>query len=315
MPERFNYGGQAVIEGVMIRGRTHVSVSVRRPNGLIRSQCEPLSQLFVGKLRRIPLIRGVIVLVETLALGLKAIMFSANIALEEEDDTKETEPSAIATGAMLVVSLSIAIGLFFVGPLFIIRAVDPYIASSVVSNIAEGGIRMGIFLVYLYLMGFMPDMRRVFAYHGAEHMTIAAHENGEPLRVDTIRKFGKEHPRCGTAFLMVVMVVAVITFVFLGRPDFWLRMASRIVLVPAIAAVSYEIIRFNAAHSANVLSRMVIAPGLALQKLTTRKPDDDQIEVAIDAMQVALAADGEAVGEESAVAPGGLSPAPASSVS
>ncbi len=295
MAERFNYGGQAVIEGVMIRGRSHVTVAVRRPNGRIRSRCEPLSQIYVGRWRRIPLVRGVIVLAEALALGLKAIMFSANVALEEDDDEEEEEQafSSLATAAMLTVSLTIAIGVFFIGPLLLVRALDSQISSSVLSNFAEGGIRLALFIGYVYLMGRLPDMRRVFAYHGAEHMTIAAHEHGQPLHVESIRNFSKEHPRCGTAFLLVVMVVAIATFAFLGRPDLWLRIGSRVVLIPAIAAVSYELIRFNAAHSSNVLSKLIIAPGLALQRLTTRKPDDSQIEVAISAMQAALVADEE----------------------
>ncbi len=294
MAERFNYGGQAVIEGVMIRGRRFVTVAVRRPNGLIRSHCEPLSQIYTGRWRRVPLVRGVIVLAETLALGIKALMFSANVALEEPDQREEKqELSSLATGGMLAVSLAIAIGIFFIVPLLITRAMDDVIGSAVLSNVAEGGIRLVIFLAYVYLMGLMPDMRRVFAYHGAEHMTIAANEHARPLTVESVRPFPKEHPRCGTAFLLVVMVVAIATFAFLGRPDLWLRIGSRVLLIPAIAAVSYEVIRFNAAHERHPLARMAIVPGLLLQRLTTRRPDDRQIEVAISAMQEALRADGE----------------------
>lgn len=310
MGEKFNYGGQAVIEGVMIRGRTHVSLAVRRPSGGIRARCEPLSTLYVGRWRRVPLARGFIVLVETLALGLKAVMFSANVALENEEEDAEEQPlSSIASGGMLTVALVFAIAIFFVGPLLITRAIDPYISSSILSNLAEGGIRLALFIGYIYLIGLMPDMRRVFAYHGAEHMTIAAHEHGQPLEVPAVRGFSKEHPRCGTAFLLVVMVVAIITFAFLGRPDLWLRILSRILLVPAIAAVSYELIRFNAAHSTNLFARLLIAPGVALQRLTTRAPDDSQIEVAIHAMRDALRADGERVGTESVAPPAEAGPA------
>jgi uncharacterized protein YqhQ len=293
MAERFNYGGQAVIEGVMIRGRKFVSVAVRRPNGGIRTQCEPLSQLYTGRWRKLPFIRGIIILVETLVLGLKSLMFSANVALEDPDKDEAQDLGSFATGGMLAISLAVAVGIFFIGPLLITRALDDAIESSIVSNLVEGGIRLAIFLLYVWAMGLLPDMRRVFAYHGAEHMTIAAHEHGRPLTVGDVRPFPKEHPRCGTAFLLVVMVVAILTFAFMGRPDLWLRILSRVLLIPAIAAVSYEVIRFNAAHEGHPLAKLAIAPGLGLQRLTTRKPEDKQIEVAISAMQEALRADGE----------------------
>ena len=301
MPEKFNYGGQAVIEGVMIRGRTHVAVSVRRPNGRARTQCEPLSTLYTGKWRKIPLIRGIIVMMETMTLGIKALMFSANTALEDEEGEEEQEFSTIATTGLLAVSLTFAVSIFFIGPLFITRALDPYIASSVLSNLTEGGIRLVIFLGYLYVMGLMPDMRRVYAYHGAEHMTIAAHEHASSLEVGEIRKYPKEHPRCGTAFLLIVMVVAIVTFAFLGRPELWLRILSRLALIPVIAGVSYEIIKFNARHETNRLAKAATFPGLMLQKLTTRKPDDSQIAIAVSAMQTALRADGEVVPKTDAV--------------
>jgi uncharacterized protein YqhQ len=295
MPDKFNYGGQAIIEGVMIRGKTHVAVAVRRPNGQARTRCEPLSTLYTGKWRKIPLIRGIIVMMETMTLGMKALMFSANTALEDEEGEEEQEFSGLATSGLLAVSLTFAVGIFFIGPLFITRALDPYITSSILSNLTEGGIRLVVFLGYLYVMGLMPDMRRVYAYHGAEHMTIAAHEHASSLEVDEIRKYPKEHPRCGTAFLLIVMVVAILTFAFLGRPELWLRILSRLVLIPVIAAVSYEIIRFNARHEANRLAKAVTFPGLLLQKLTTRRPDDAQIAIAVSAMQTALRADGEVV--------------------
>jgi uncharacterized protein YqhQ len=301
MSDKFNYGGQAVIEGVMIRGKTHVAVTVRRPNGRARTECHPLSSLYTGRWRKIPLIRGMIVMMETMTLGIKALMFSANTALEDEDGEEEQEFSGIATGGLLALSLTFAIGIFFIGPLFITRALDPYIASSVLSNVTEGGIRIVIFLVYLYVMGLMPDMRRVYAYHGAEHMTIAAHEHASSLHIEEIRKWPKEHPRCGTAFLLIVMVVAILTFVFMGRPELWLRILSRVVLIPVIAAVSYEIIRFNARHETNRLAKAVTFPGLLLQKLTTRKPEDSQIAIAVSAMQTVLQADGEPVPEADAV--------------
>ena len=294
MPTKFYYGGQAVLEGVMIRGRTAVSVAVRRPNGETITDCQPIPTLFTGRVRQVPLVRGIIVLIETLALGIRALMFSANVALEEKDTAPE-EPAASSksTWAMLPIALAVAIGIFFVGPLLLVEQLN--ISSSVVRNIVEGGIRLGLFLAYLYAIGRMPDMRRVFAYHGAEHMTIAAHEHNARLEVPEIRKYPKEHPRCGTAFLLTVVLVAVVVFAALGifDPSVWQLVLSRIALLPIIAAISYELIRFNAAHQDSRLGRMATAPGLWLQLLTTRVPDEPQIEVAITAMRSALAADGE----------------------
>ncbi len=294
MPKKFNYGGQAVLEGVMIRGQTHMAVSVRRRDGGVSTRCVPLASLYVGKLRELPLVRGIIVLAETLALGMQALSFSANVALESEDQpqAEKQELPAAALWGMVGISLAIAVAIFFVGPLLIMHFLDRYIASSIVSNIVEGAIRLAFFVVYLEAMGFMPDMRRVFAYHGAEHMTISAHENGVPLDVDKVRKFSTLHPRCGTAFLLVVMVIAVVVFAFLGRPPLWIRTISMVALIPVITALSYEVIRFNAAHGKNVVMRWLVAPSLALQVLTTRRPDDAQIEVAISALQAALKSDG-----------------------
>lgn len=289
MPDNFNYGGQAVIEGVMIRGKDHVSVAVRRPNGEMKTLCEPLSSFYTGRLRNLLFFRGVLVLAETLALGLKALMFSANAALEE--DGEEENLPGWAQAAMLAVSLSLAILIFFLIPLFISVGLDNIVESSIVSNLIEGSLRFLFFLGYVWAMTLMPDMRRVYAYHGAEHMTIAAHEHGDDLNIESIRKYPKEHPRCGTAFLMIVIIVSILTFTFLGRPELWLLVLSRVLLIPVIAAFSYEIIRFNASHSKHIVAKTLIAPGVALQKLTTRPPEDDQIRVAIEAMHNVLAAD------------------------
>ena len=294
MADRFYYGGQAVIEGVMIRGRTAASVTVRRPNGETITDCQPLPTLYTGKLRRVPIIRGFIVLIETLALGIRALMFSANVALEEETaPVEQPKASTITTWAMLPIALAIAVGIFFIGPLFAVRQVD--ISSAVFSNIVEGVIRLGLFLGYLLVVGLMPDMRRVFAYHAAEHMTIAAHEHNAPLEPHEVRKYPRLHPRCGTAFLLTVVVVAVFVFAVLGvfEPPVWLLILSRIALIPIIGSISYELIRFNAAHQETLLGRVATAPGLWLQVMTTRVPDESQIEVAIVAMRSALEADGQ----------------------
>lgn len=287
MQKQTIYGGQAVIEGVMIRGKRHYSLSVRRPNGEIITQSSPLNSFYTGKLRNIPLIRGVIVLIETMVIGMEGLSKSANIALEEEG----TELSGWGLGIMLAVSLSLGVGLFFITPLLAIRSLDTYIAYDQVSNLVEGILRLAMFMAYIVIIGFLPDIRRVFAYHGAEHMTVHAHEHNLPLEVEHVRKFSTAHNRCGTAFLLVVMVVAIIVFTFIGRPSLPVSIASRIILVPVIAAISYEIIRFSGAHATNPLVKFIVYPSLALQRLTTRQPDDDQIEVAIASMENAIETD------------------------
>jgi len=288
---RFFYGGQAVMEGVMIRGQRFACVAVRRPDGQIATNVEPLSAAYTGPVRRIPLVRGLIVLVETLVLGTKSLMYSANVALEQEGG----EMGRWSTGLMVAASLAFTIVVFFMLPLLFVRLLDNVFqagaAGDIMSNLVEGVVRLGLFLAYVWGIGFMRDIRRVFAYHGAEHMAVKAFEANEPLDVDHVRKHTTAHPRCGTAFLLVVMVVAILVFAFLGRPEIVWRILSRIILVPVIAGVAYEVIRFSGAHQSNPVVRLVVAPSLMLQALTTRKPDDSQIEVAIHAMETALAAD------------------------
>ena len=283
------YGGQAVIEGVMIRGQRNIAIAVRRPDGSIALKRQPLTPIFTGRLRRIPLARGVIAMAETLTLGMRALTYSANVAAEAEGE----EISARSMAGMMAVSLTIAIGLFFLVPVLASDRLEGLLGSSLMANIAEGVIRLGLFLGYILLIGRMNDIRRVFMYHGAEHMTVHAQERGDPLNIAHIRRYPTAHPRCGTAFLLVVMVVAILAFIFVGREPFWWLIASRIVLVPLIAAVSYEVIRFSGRHADNPLVALITAPSLALQSLTTRQPDDDQIEIAIAAMQQAQAADAE----------------------
>ena len=281
------YGGQAVIEGVMIRGQRNIAVACRRPDGSIAVQRQPLTPIFTGRLRRIPLVRGVIAMAETLTLGMRALSYSANVAAEAEGE----EIGKGSMAGMMLVSLTIAIGIFFVIPVLASDRLEGLLGSSIAANIAEGVIRLALFLGYILLIGRMNDIRRVFMYHGAEHMTVHAQERGDPLRIDYIRRYPTAHPRCGTAFLLVVMVVAIIAFIFVGREPFWWLIASRIVLVPLIAAISYEVIRFSGRHADNPLVHLITAPSLALQSLTTRQPDDDQIEIAIAAMEQAQAAD------------------------
>lgn len=275
------YGGQAVVEGVMMRGRRAMVTVVRRPGGSLATSTRFLSPFYTGRLRRTPVFRGAIVLIEAMSLGLNALMYSANVFTEEEE-----KPVSNATlWPMMGVALLFAVALFFVAPLFLTRLVDRYLQSSLLFNLVEGVIRLAIFVAYLRLVALLPDLRRVFAYHGAEHKTVNAYEHGVPLDVDSVRQFNTAHVRCGTSFLFIVMVIAIVVFSVVGLPSLWLMVLSRVVLIPVIAAISYEVTYFGARHTGNVLVRAVLAPGLWLQSLTTREPDDSQLEVAVAALK------------------------------
>lgn len=288
---KFTYGGQAVIEGVMIRGRSHFSVAVRRQDGSIHRRQQRLGAWYSGRVRRVPLVRGVLVLLESLILGVKALQESANVATRDQQGDDHKEMSSWVVGATLAVSLTLGVGLFFLLPLFLTKLMDPVIASDLVSNIIEGAIRLAMLVAYIWGIGRLSDIKRVFAYHGAEHMAVHTYEAGLPLIVDNVRKFGTPHPRCGTAFLLTVILVSIVVFAFLQRPPIEWRILSRILLIPVIAGISYEVIRFSGFHQGSWLGQLIARPGLLLQRLTTREPDDSQIEVAICAMKAAIAAD------------------------
>jgi uncharacterized protein YqhQ len=291
----FHYGGQAVIEGVMMRGRKSIAVAVRDPSGKIVLHSEPLSgRVRSGLWPKVPFVRGLVMLWDTLVLGTRTLMYSANVALSE-DGVELTTPAVIAT---LVFSLGVSIGLFFLLPLALVGLVDRFIASDLLSNLLEGLIRLSLLLSYLALIGLLPDVKRVFAYHGAEHKTIGAFEGGAPLEAAGVRSYSTAHTRCGTSFLLIVVAISILLFSFLGRPPLIWRVLSRILLVPVIASISYEIIRFSADHSGNPVVRAFIAPGLALQRLTTREPDEPMLEVAIAALEPVLAADNVDLGGE-----------------
>ena len=281
------YGGQAVIEGIMIRGQNNVAIAVRAPSGNIVTRVKKINSLFTGKLRSIPIIRGVIALAETLSLGMEALNYSSQVANDEED----TPPGKFSSAIMILISLSIAIGLFFILPLVVSKPFEGLLGSDVVSNVAEGIIRLAVFLIYVTVISLMPDIRRVYMYHGAEHMAVHAQEKGDPLTIQEIRKYPTAHPRCGTAFLLTIMVIAIIVFTLIPREPLWLVVGSRIVLIPLIASLSYEFIRFNSKYETNKFVSKMSVPSLLLQSLTTKIPDDDQIEVAINAMESAIDAD------------------------
>ena len=276
--------------GVMIRGRNSLAIAVRKMDGAIDISSRPLATLYKGKWREIPFIRGVIALIEAVVLGTGALMFSAQVSTE-------TEQEKITAGMIwgsVALGVALAVVLFFVLPLLAARLLDPFISSAFVSNLVEGFIRIIFFILYLALIGRMQDIREIFAYHGAEHMSVNAYEAGVPLEVGPVRHYSTAHTRCGTSFLLVVLVLSILVFALLGRPNIWLSIASRILMLPVIAALSYELIKFEAAHSHNRFVHWMLVPGLWLQTLTTRQPNDQQLEVAIAAMKKALETDGVA---------------------
>jgi uncharacterized protein YqhQ len=286
-----NYGGQAVMEGVMMRGTKALAVAVRNPDGEVVIHTEPLNPaIYASTIAKVPFLRALTSLWDALVLGIRTLMYSADIALGEDEEVEFSGPVAWGTVA---VSFVVGIGLFFVGPLLLVGLVDRYIESSFLSNVVEGALRLTIFVAYIWLIGRIPDIRRVFAYHGAEHKTINAYEAGADLTPDDVAQYSTAHFRCGTAFLLSVMVISILVFSLLGRPPMALRILSRIVLIPVVAGVAYEYIRFTNKYRHKAFVRAIAAPNLALQKLTTREPDMSMLEVSIAALKQVLEAEEE----------------------
>jgi len=285
--KKFYYGGQAVIEGVMMRGKQVMVIATRRPNGEVGINSQRLSTLYTGKWRKTPLVRGVIALIESMVLGIQTLMYSANVALEEE----KAELSGWTLWGVLIVALAFAVGVFFITPLFLTNLIRARIPNAILFNLIEGLIRVAIFIVYLKLISGMKDIKRVFAYHGAEHKSINAYEGGVPLEVENARTYSTANPRCGTSFLFAVLVIAILVFSLVGRPSLPIMVISRILLLPVIAALGYEFIYFTSRHAENPLMRVLLTPGLWLQSLTTREPDEKQLEVALAALKKVLEAE------------------------
>ena len=286
-----NYGGQAVMEGVMMRGSKSMAVAVRQPDGEIVIHTEPLNtSIYAGAVSKVPFLRALTSLWDVLVLGIRTLMYSAEVSLGPEEEIEFSGPIAWGTVA---VSFVIAIGIFFVGPLLLVGVIDRYIESAFLSNVLEGVIRLLIFVGYIWAIGRLPDIRRVFAYHGAEHKTINAYESGAELTPEVVARHSTSHFRCGTAFLLSVMVISILIFSLLGRPPMALRILSRIVLIPVVAGVAYEYIRFTNRHRDNAFIRAIAAPNLALQKLTTREPDPAMLEVSITALKCVLETESE----------------------
>jgi uncharacterized protein YqhQ len=284
-----SYGGQAVLEGVMMRGPSNWSVAVRKPDGDIAHVSRPIdSPMKRHRVWRLPIIRGIVALGESLAIGFRALAISANYAAQEENGDEEVQ-TELSRGALIfafVVAIGFAIALFKVTPALLTDLLP--ISDTTGFVVVEGLIRVSIFILYLFLISLLPDLRRVFQYHAAEHKAINALEAGDELVPERVQRYSLIHPRCGTAFLLWVMVIAIFVFAFFGRPPIFWLIATRILLLPVIAGIAYELIRFAGKHSDNSILMALLAPGLWLQRLTTREPTLDQIEVSIRALQEVL---------------------------
>jgi uncharacterized protein YqhQ len=292
-------GGQAVLEGVMMRGPSAWSVAVRKPDGEIAEVNRPISSFLLRhRWARLPVIRGVFALGESLAIGFRALAISANYAAQEEGEDGEVE-TELSRGQLLFafgIAIGFALLLFKVSPALITSWLP--IESTGWFVVIEGVLRVTIFILYLVVVGFMPDLKRVFQYHAAEHKAINAYEAGDALEPEVVQRHSLIHVRCGTAFLLYVMVIAIFVFAFVGQPGWFWLIVSRIALLPVIAGIAYEVIRFAGKHPQNPILRTIMAPGLWLQRLTTRAPSLDQIEVSIRALHEVLRLEGRLTPEE-----------------
>lgn len=299
MTEKINIGGQAVLEGVMMRAPRAMAIAVRRPSGEIvvkRESLPPLSERY--RIVKFPIIRGAVALFTSLILGIRALNFSANEAIAEEPEeggeAKKDELSSWAMAGTMAVAFLFGIALFFLLPLYLTKLMVPLIGDgNIVFNLVDGVIRVIVFILYIWGISRMKDIQRVFQYHGAEHKTIFAFEEGVPLTIESVSRFSRLHPRCGTSFLLIVMLVSIAVFSLIPKAwPFAFKALSRVVLLPLIAGISYEFLKWSAKNDQHPLVKLVIAPGLALQRLTTREPDEEQIQVAIRSVQEALEENG-----------------------
>ncbi|MFZ5827419.1 MAG: DUF1385 domain-containing protein [Bacillota bacterium] len=280
--ERVTYGGQAVIEGVMMRGPKRMAIAVRRPDGEIAiHQEEVKSVLQRYPFLRLPILRGMIALVETMSTGISALMYSASQAMPDEEQLSKKEMT-ITTA----LGFALAIGIFVVAPTLLTNYVKSLSTSSMITHVVEGALRLGLFIGYLSVISLMKDIQRVYQYHGAEHKVINTYEAGDPLTVESARKHSREHKRCGTSFLLYVVVISILFFSIFSISDVWLRILVRIGMLPIVAGISYEIIRLAGKYD-NLLVNIISRPGMWLQGLTTREPDDSQLEVAIASFETA----------------------------
>lgn len=280
MGEQFRYGGQAVIEGVMMRGPESMAIAVRRPDGEItvhEEMVQSVTERF--PVLRLPILRGMVALVESLSMGISSLMYSANQSVPDDEQLTKGEMTLTT-----MVGVVLAVVIFVVLPTLVTHWVKGWAPGSLVVNLVEGLMRFGLFIAYLVGISLMKEIQRVFQYHGAEHKVINTYEAGDPLTVEYARRHSREHKRCGTSFLLYVVVISIVVFSFVNIDNVWLRIISRIALLPLVAGISYEVIRFLGRHD-NKLTLVISRPGMWLQGLTTREPDDSQLEVAIAALQ------------------------------
>lgn len=289
---KFCYGGQAVIEGVMMRGQKTMAVAIRKPDGgIMVEETEIKSNPRLPKFLKWPFIRGTVNLVSSLTIGVKTLVFSANQALDEGEEEETLSPLEI-TGTVAL-SLALGVGLFFLLPAFLAQAIKAWVPGHGMQNVMEGLVRILIFLTYMFLISRVKDVQRVFQYHGAEHKTIFNYESGKPLAAAAAREMSRFHPRCGTSFLLFVMVISILVYSVLPEMSMIQRLLSRVILLPVIAGIAYEVIRLAGNHLDHPLVAAISWPGMQLQRLTTQEPDDSQLEVAIAALKSVLKADGE----------------------
>jgi uncharacterized protein YqhQ len=286
------YGGQAVVEGVMMRGPDHWAVAVRKPAGDLHIESHEIRSIAQRRpIWRKPGFRGIIVLGQSLAIGVRALMVATNASLDEEEQLSKRQ-----VGVSLAIAAVLFIGVFILGPTTLFTWFEGRVGGGLFVHVLEGIFRVLLFVGYLWLIGRTKDIHRVFEYHGAEHKTIAAHERGAPFEPPVIDRYPKEHVRCGTNFLIIVMIITIFVFTLFGNPPLVWRLLSRIVAIPLIAAVAYEALRLGARFPDSAVMRGLMAPGIWLQKITTQEPDHDQIEVAIASFEEVLRREAEAAG-------------------
>lgn len=284
------YGGQALLEGVMMRGRDVWAVAVRRPDGGIHVETHDLDSVAARvRVLRLPLVRGVIALGQSLSIGFRALAISARVAGQDGED----EITGTQVGISMAIAVTLFLALFIAMPAAVFRWVADHVASSLAVNVLEGLFRVALFLGYLLLIGRSADVRRTFQYHGAEHQTITAFEHGEPLEPATVIRHPTLHVRCGTNFLILVMLVTIVVFAAFGNPGLWWRIGSRLVAIPLIAGVAFELLRLGAKFPDSAVVRALMAPGLWLQSITTRAPEPAQVEVAIASFSAVRAREAE----------------------
>ncbi|UCH71200.1 MAG: DUF1385 domain-containing protein [Candidatus Bathyarchaeota archaeon] len=273
------FGGQAVIEGVMFRSKKHMVVCVRQPNGEILTKTEEITSLSeTYRILKIPFIRGIVALFETLYLGVKGLYFSANVSLEEEEEKIEPKEMVVA----FVFAMALAIFLFSIFPFFLTTL---FRFTGLIFNVVEGIIRVAIFILYLLVVASIGEFRKVLEYHGAEHTVINAYEAGVELSIPNAKKYSRLHPRCGTSFLFIVLIISILLFSLVPSQDFATRLSYRIILIPVISSISYEILKISDRYKKSIFMKILVTPGLGIQYLTTRNPDEEKIAVALTAVQ------------------------------